>query len=75
VSCIAALAIVLASGVIYLLDSPRGDERRELFQRVLSSLLDEHGAAPKHDEAPERAAAREHGKASAHGAARAPRAP
>jgi serine/threonine-protein kinase len=41
VSCIAAMAIVIASGVIYLLDSPRGDERRELIQRVLSSVLDD----------------------------------
>jgi hypothetical protein len=41
VSCIAAIAIVIASGVIYLLDSPRGDERRELIQRVLSSFLDD----------------------------------
>jgi hypothetical protein len=32
---------VIASGVIYLLDSPRGDERRELIQRVLSSFLDD----------------------------------
>ncbi|HTV18677.1 MAG TPA: serine/threonine-protein kinase [Polyangiaceae bacterium] len=46
VSCIAAIAIVIASGVIYLLDSPRGDERRELLQRVLSSVLDEPNAAP-----------------------------
>jgi eukaryotic-like serine/threonine-protein kinase len=41
VSCVAAIAIVIAAGVIYLLDSPRGDERRELMQRVLSSFLDE----------------------------------
>jgi serine/threonine protein kinase len=41
VSCIAAIAIVIAAGVIYLLDSPRGDERRELIQRVLSSFSDD----------------------------------
>jgi serine/threonine-protein kinase len=46
VSCIAAIAIVIAAGVIYLLDSPRGDERRELLQRVLSSLLDEPAPEP-----------------------------
>lgn len=47
VSCIAAIAIVIASGVIYLLDSPRGDERRELLQRVLSSFLDEPSPPPE----------------------------
>jgi serine/threonine-protein kinase len=56
VSCIAALAIVIASGVIYLLDSPRGDERRELLQRVLSSLLEEQRAAPDDSAAPNHSA-------------------
>lgn len=46
VSCIAAIAIVIAAGVIYLLDSPRRDERRELIQRVLSSFLDDPAGAP-----------------------------
>jgi serine/threonine-protein kinase len=75
VSCVAALAIVLASGVIYLLDSPRGDERRELFQRVLSSLLDEHSEAPEHSEASKHSEAPEHAKPQEHGSARARRAP
>jgi hypothetical protein len=46
VSCIAAIAIVIAASVIYWLDSPRGDERRELLQRVLSPLIDEPPPEP-----------------------------
>lgn len=39
VSCLALTAIVLACGVIYLVESPGGDERRALLQRALSSAL------------------------------------
>jgi serine/threonine-protein kinase len=46
VSCVALIAIVIACGVIYLLDSPGGDERRVLLQRVLSSLWEEPGKRP-----------------------------
>ncbi len=46
ISCVAVLAILIAGGVIYLLRSPGGDERRLLLQRVLSSLLTEPGTSP-----------------------------
>ena len=46
VSCLAVMAIVLASSVIYLLDSPGGDERRVLLQRVLSSLFEPESPLP-----------------------------
>src|SRR5690606_2171010 len=45
VAGVSALAIGVASSVIYLLDSPRGDERRVLLQRVLASVLNEPSAA------------------------------
>jgi serine/threonine protein kinase len=40
VSCLALMAIVLACSVIYLIESPGGNERRALLQRVFPSLLD-----------------------------------
>ena len=40
ISCVALTAIVIALGVIYLVESPGGAERRALFQRVFSSVLD-----------------------------------
>jgi len=39
VSCLALTAILLACSVIYLIESPGGEQRRELLQRALSSLL------------------------------------
>jgi serine/threonine protein kinase len=75
VSCVAVIAIVIASGVIYLLDSPRGDERRELLQRVLSSLLDEQSKAAKDSAATTDGVAKKTGAATKHNGAPAPRAP
>jgi hypothetical protein len=41
---VALTAIVLAGGVIYLLDSPDGASHRVLLQRALAPLLDEPAA-------------------------------
>jgi serine/threonine protein kinase len=38
-SCLALTAIVLACSVIYLIESPGGNERRALLQRAFSSVL------------------------------------
>jgi serine/threonine protein kinase len=46
ISCVALITIVIASGVIYLLATPGGDERRVLLQRFLSSLLGESSTRP-----------------------------
>jgi serine/threonine protein kinase len=39
-SALALTAILIACGIIYLIESPGGHERRELLQRALSSVLD-----------------------------------
>jgi eukaryotic-like serine/threonine-protein kinase len=49
VSCLALTAILIACGVIYLIESPGGKERRALLQRVLSAS---DSSAASHEPAP-----------------------